>query len=81
MSEAGRTSIGLVVLPSIVSGIGVVLVLIGIFVDQRWVRDVSLAAGVLLLWSDFFITMAIFRRTVRDIDHRLRVIERRLSDR
>ena len=81
MSEPGRPSFGLVVLPSVVSGIGVVLVLIGIFVDQTVVRDVCLAAGVLLLWSDFFITMAIFRRTVRDIDHRLRGIESRLSGR
>jgi hypothetical protein len=71
----------MVVLPSVVSGIGIVLVLVGIFVDQRWVRDVCLSAGVLLLWSDFFITMAIFRRTVRDIDHRLRGIEARLPDR
>ena len=81
MSEPNRTSFGLVVLPSIVSGIGVMLVLVGIFVDQRWVRDICLSVGVLLLWLDFFITMAIFRRTVRDIDHRLRVIETRLPDR
>ena len=31
--------------------------------------------GALLLWLDFFITMAIFRRTVRSIDGRLRRIE------
>ena len=78
VSEPGRGTFGLVVLPSIVSGVGLVLVLIGIFVDQTLVRDVCLAAGVLLLWLDFFITMAIFRRTVRDIDHRLRSIDTRL---
>ena len=76
--QAQRVSFGLVVLPSIVSGIGVALVLAGIFVQQTLVRDVFLALGVLLLWLDFFITMAIFRRTVRDIDRRLERIESRL---
>jgi hypothetical protein len=71
----------MVVLPSIVSGLGVILVLVGIFVDQVWVRDICLSAGVLLLWADFFVTMAIFRHTVREIDHRLRRIESRLPDR
>jgi hypothetical protein len=66
------------VLPSIVSGIGVALVLLGIFIDAGAVRDVCLGVGVALLWLDFFITMAIFRRTVRNIDSRLRRIESRL---
>lgn len=79
MSEPQRVSFGLVVLPSIVSGIGVALVFLGIMVDQGVVREVSLALGVLLLWLDFFITMAIFRRTVRDIDSRLERIEARLG--
>ena len=71
----------LIVLPSIVSGIGVVLILLGIVIDERVVRDVCLSLGVILLWLDFFITMAIFRRTVRDIDSRLHNIEERLADR
>ena len=81
MSERERVSFGLVVLPSIVSGLGVMLVLLGIFVRQEVLRDVCLALGVLLLWSDFFITMAIFRRTVRSIDSRLGRIEQRLPGR
>ncbi len=68
----------LIVLPSVVSGIGVLLILLGIMVDDRVIRDLSLCLGVILLWLDFFITMAIFRRTVRDIDARLRRIEERL---
>ncbi|MGE3075649.1 MAG: hypothetical protein AB7N24_18185 [Dehalococcoidia bacterium] len=80
MSEE-RSSIGMVVLPSIVSGIGVLLVLIGIFIDHGFLRNLCLATGVLLLWSDFFITMAIFRRTVRTIESQLARIESRLSDR
>lgn len=71
----------LIVLPSIVSGVGVLLILLGIVIDDRVIRDVSLSLGVILLWLDFFITMAIFRRTVRDIDARLARIEERLADR
>lgn len=85
MSEAAprpatqRVSLGLVVLPSIVSGVGVALVFASILIEHTVVRDIFLALGVLLLWLDFFITMAIFRRTVRDIDRRLERIESRLS--
>jgi len=69
----------LIVLPSVVSGVGVLLILLGIIIDDRPVREISLSLGVVLLWLDFFITMAIFRRTVRDIDGKLRRIEERLS--
>lgn len=68
----------LIVLPSIVSGIGVLFVLLGIVVDDEVLRDVFLSLGAVLLWLDFFITMAIFRRTVRSIDARLRRLEDRL---
>jgi len=71
----------LIVLPSVVSGIGALLILVGIVVDDEVIRDVSLSLGVVLLWLDFFITMAIFRRTVRDIDGRLKRIEERLTGR
>ena len=70
----------LIVLPSIVSAIGLAFILAGILVDQRVVRDVFLCIGVSLLWTDFFITMAIFRATVRDINGRLKRIEERGSD-
>lgn len=65
----------LIVLPSVVSGIGVTLLILGVLIDQPIVRDVCIAVGALLLWLDFFITMAIFRRTVKSIDGRLRQIE------
>ena len=71
----------LIVLPSIVSGIGAALILVGIVVDDEVIRDVSLSLGVVLLWLDCYITMAIGRRTVRDIDGRLKRIEERLPDR
>ena len=69
-----------IVLPSIVSGIGVILLLLGVFIDATAVRIVLVSVGALLLWLDFFITMAIFRFTVRDIDKRLSGIEARVSD-
>ena len=55
--------------------LGVVFLLLGVFIDQAVVRIVFLSVGALLLWLDFFITMAIFRFTVRDIDKRLARIE------
>ena len=76
-----RPSLGLIVLPSIVSGVGVILILLAIIIDQDVARAVCLSLGVILLWLDFFITMAIFRHTVREIDDRLKRIEERLSSR
>ncbi len=65
----------LIVLPSIVSGLGVAFLLAGIFIDQALLRVIFVSIGALLLWLDFFITMAIFRFTVRDINRRLSNIE------
>lgn len=65
----------LIVLPSIVSGIGVLFVLLAVLINQQVVQDVFLCVGVVLLWLDFFITMAILRRSLRSIDRRLRRIE------
>ncbi len=67
----------LIVLPSLVSGIGVAFLLVAILVNNQIVQDTFLVMGVLLLWSDFFITMAIFRYSIRSIDRRLRVIEQK----
>jgi len=69
-----------IVLPSVVSGIGVVLLLVGIFVDQAAVRFVGITLGALLLWLDFFITMAIFRYHARSINSRLERLEQGRSD-
>jgi hypothetical protein len=71
----------LIVLPSIVSGLGVLLLLLGVFIDETVLRVIFISAGAILLWLDFFITMAIFRFTVRDINQKLQVIEERVSDR
>ncbi|MFQ5380800.1 MAG: hypothetical protein ACE5EF_04125 [Dehalococcoidia bacterium] len=65
----------LIVVPSLVSGVGVAFMLVAILVNNQIVQDTFLVMGVLLLWSDFFITMAIFRYSIRSIDRRLRVLE------
>lgn len=71
----------LIVLPSLVSGVGIAFILVAILVDQSLVRDIFLVIGALLLWLDFFVTMAIFRYSMRSMDRRLRHIEGVLADR
>lgn len=71
----------LIVLPSIVSAIGVAFVVVGVVVSQEIVRAVFLSAGLLLLWLDVFLTMALTRRALRNIDLRLRNIEASLGSR
>ncbi|MGE5594655.1 MAG: hypothetical protein ACM3S1_01320 [Hyphomicrobiales bacterium] len=67
----------LIVLPSVVSGLGVAFILMAVLINQRVVQDICLCIGVILLWLDFFITMAILRHALRSIDRRLRRIEAR----
>jgi hypothetical protein len=68
----------LIVLPSIVSAIGVAFVVVGVVVDHEVIRAVFLSIGFLLLWTDMFLTMAIMRRGFRTMERRLRRIEARL---
>jgi hypothetical protein len=69
----------LIVIPSIISAIGVAFVVVGVVVDQEIIRAVFLSVGMLLLWTDMFLTMALMRRALRNIDRRLRRIEARLT--
>ena len=69
----------LVVVPSLISGAGLVFVLLALFIDHEIVRPLFLALGVTLMWLDFFVTMAIFRYYVRSIDRRLRRLESRFE--
>jgi hypothetical protein len=80
-AERRAISPALIVLPSLVSGVGVGFILAAILVNQQVLQDIFLCLGVALLWADFFITMAIFRGTIRSIEARLRSIEERGSDR
>ena len=70
----------LIIVPSLVSGTGLVLVIVGLLFDREIVRFTLVVLGMLLLWLDFFITMAVFRFTARSIDRRLRDIEERLRE-
>lgn len=67
----------LIVLPSLVSGVGLAFILAAIFIDQGLVKHLFLAIGAILLWLDFFISMAIVRHSIRSIDARLRRLEDR----
>jgi hypothetical protein len=65
----------MIVVPSLLSGAGLVLILVAIFLDNELAQKILLAIGVVALWLDFFTTMAIFRYSIRSINRRLRVIE------
>ena len=64
-----------IVLPSVVSGIGVFFILLALLINHRIIQDICLTIGLVLLWLDFFITMAILRHALRNIDRRLRRLE------
>lgn len=65
----------LIVVPSLLSGAGLVLILISIFLDNEIAQQTLLTIGVILLWVEFFTTMVIFRYSLRSINRRLRRIE------
>ena len=69
----------LIVVPSLISGVGLASILVSYLSNNQIVTDVFFVMGAILLFLDFFITMAIFRYTVRNIDLRLRRIESALS--
>jgi hypothetical protein len=82
MTEQGaRRSLApvLIVVPSLISALGLVFVLISYLSNNQVVTDVFFVLGAILLFLDFFITMAIFRYAVRNIDRRLRRIEATLG--
>ena len=65
----------LIVIPSLISGVGLGFILAAILVNEQVLQDVFLCVGASLLWADFCVTMAIFRHSMRSIDRRLRHIE------
>ena len=71
----------LIIVPSLVSGLGVAFIIAGIWLDQWVARNIMLTLGAILLWLDFFITMALFRHNSRDIDRRLQHLEEQLGQR
>ncbi len=82
MSEqSARRSLApvLIVVPSLISALGLVFILVAYLSNNQVVTDVFFVLGAILLFLDFFITMAIFRYTVRNIDRRLHRIEASLG--
>jgi hypothetical protein len=69
----------LIVVPSLISALGLVFILVAYLSNNQVVTDVFFVLGAILLFLDFFITMAIFRYTVRNIDRRLHRIEASLG--
>jgi hypothetical protein len=69
----------LIVVPSLISGLGLVFILVSYLSNNQIVTDIFFVFGAILLFLDFFITMAIFRYTVRNIDGRLARIEHMLG--
>jgi hypothetical protein len=69
----------LIVIPSLISGVGLGFVLAAILVNEQILQDIFLCVGASLLWADFFVTMAIFRHSMRSIDRRLRHIETEIN--
>ncbi len=65
----------LIVVPSLVSAVGVSFLLAAIFVNHQLLREIFLAVAVILIWLDLFITMTLIRRSLRNMDRRLRGIE------
>ncbi len=73
-----RRTVGgaLIVVPSLLSGAGVAFILAAILVDNQVLRDVFAILGAIMLWFDFFVTMAIIRYTLRSLDRRVAALER-----
>ena len=69
----------LIVVPSLISGLGLSFLLVAYLSNNQIVTDVFFVTGAILLFLDFFVTMALFRYTVRNIDGRLRRLEEGLS--
>ena len=71
----------LIVLPSVISAIGMAFVVVGVLVDHEILRGIFLSIGLFLLWLDVFLTMAVMRHAFRSVDRRLRRIEAQLAER
>ena len=70
----------LIVVPSLLSGAGVAFILVAVLVNHNIIRDVFIIIGAIMLWFDFFVTMAIIRYSLRSLDRRIAVLEGRRDD-
>ena len=77
-----RRTVGgaLIVVPSLLSGVGIAFILAAILVNHQIIQDAFMIVGAVMLWFDFFVTMAIIRYSLRSLDRRIAVIEERGKD-
>ena len=78
-----RRTVGgaLIVVPSLLSGVGIAFILAALLVDHQIVKDAFIIVGAVTLWFDFFVSMAIIRFSLRSLDRRLSALEAaRLED-
>jgi hypothetical protein len=71
----------LIVLPAVVSGIGIAFVVVAVIVGHDIIRAVFLSLGLLMLWLDIFLTLLLMRRWLRNLNARLQRIEAKLDGR
>ena len=77
-----RRTVGgaLIVVPSLLSGVGIAFILAAILVNHQIIQDTFMIVGAVMLWFDFFVTMAIIRYSLRSLDRRIAVLEERGED-
>ncbi len=77
-----RRTVGgaLIVVPSLLSGVGIAFILAALLVNHQIVKDAFIIVGAVMLWFDFFVTMAIIRYSLRSLDRRIAVLESRGKD-
>ena len=77
-----RRTVGgaLIVVPSLLSGVGIAFILAAIMVNHDIIQNAFMIVGAVMLWFDFFVTMAIIRYSLRSLDRRLSVLEKRGED-
>lgn len=77
-----RRTVGgaLIVVPSLLSGVGIAFILAALLVNHQIIKDTFIIIGAVMLWFDFFVTMAIIRYSLRSLDRRISVLESRGED-
>ncbi len=78
---ARRRTVGgmLIVVPSLLSGAGLGFILAAILANNQVVQDIFVILGAIMLWFDFFVTMAVIRYSLRSLDRRMDALDSRRS--
>ena len=65
----------LVVVPSLLSGAGLGFIIVALLANNQVIQDIFVIVGAVMLWFDFFVTMAVIRYSLRNLDRRIRALE------